>query len=97
METLLVGSAGTMQTLDLARKYNARYLHASTSECYGDPEVHPQVETYWGKRQSHRSALGIRRGETFFGGRGDGLPPLLRRRHEARPHLQYLRPAVAGQ
>jgi len=48
-ETLLVGSAGTIHTLNLARKYNAGYLHASTSECYGDPEVHPQVETYWGR------------------------------------------------
>ena len=48
IETLMVGSAGTINTLDIARKYNAGYLHASTSECYGDPEVHPQVETYWG-------------------------------------------------
>jgi dTDP-glucose 4,6-dehydratase len=48
VETLIVGSTGTVNTLDLARKYNAGYLHASTSECYGDPEVHPQVETYWG-------------------------------------------------
>jgi len=48
VETLLVGSAGTINTLDLARKYGSGYLHASTSECYGDPEVHPQVETYWG-------------------------------------------------
>jgi dTDP-glucose 4,6-dehydratase len=48
VETLLVGSAGTLNTLDLARKYNAGYLHASTSECYGDPDIHPQVETYWG-------------------------------------------------
>jgi dTDP-glucose 4,6-dehydratase len=48
VETLLVGSAGTINTLDLARRYRAGYLHASTSECYGDPEVHPQVETYWG-------------------------------------------------
>jgi dTDP-glucose 4,6-dehydratase len=48
IETLLVGSAGTINTLDLARKYGAGYLHASTSECYGDPEVHPQVESYWG-------------------------------------------------
>ncbi len=48
VETLFVGSAGTINTLDLARKYDAGYLHASTSECYGDPEVHPQVETYWG-------------------------------------------------
>jgi dTDP-glucose 4,6-dehydratase len=48
-ETLLVGSAGTINTLNLARKYSAGFLHASTSECYGDPEVHPQVETYWGR------------------------------------------------
>jgi dTDP-glucose 4,6-dehydratase len=48
IETLLVGSAGTINTLDIAKKYNAGYLHASTSECYGDPEVHPQIETYWG-------------------------------------------------
>jgi dTDP-glucose 4,6-dehydratase len=48
IETLLVGSAGTINTLEIARKHNAGYLHASTSECYGDPEVHPQVETYWG-------------------------------------------------
>ncbi len=49
VETLLVGSAGTINTLEIARKYAAGYLHASTSECYGDPEVHPQVETYWGR------------------------------------------------
>jgi Nucleoside-diphosphate-sugar epimerases len=48
VETLQVGSAGTLNTLEVARKYKAGYLHASTSECYGDPEVHPQVETYWG-------------------------------------------------
>ena len=48
VETLLVGSAGTINTLNLARKYGAGYLHASTSECYGDPEVHPQIESYWG-------------------------------------------------
>ena len=48
VETLLVGSAGTINTLEIAKKYGAGYLHASTSECYGDPEVHPQVETYWG-------------------------------------------------
>jgi dTDP-glucose 4,6-dehydratase len=49
VETLLVGSAGTINALDIARKYKAGFLHASTSECYGDPEVHPQVETYWGR------------------------------------------------
>jgi len=48
IETLVVGSAGTLNTLEIAKKYGAGFLHASTSECYGDPEVHPQVETYWG-------------------------------------------------
>jgi dTDP-glucose 4,6-dehydratase len=48
IETLLVGSVGTMNTLEIAKQYSAGYLHASTSECYGDPEVHPQTETYWG-------------------------------------------------
>jgi dTDP-glucose 4,6-dehydratase len=48
VETLLVGSAGTLNTLEIAKKYGAGYLHASTSECYGDPLVHPQVESYWG-------------------------------------------------
>ena len=47
-ETLLVGSAGTRNALEIARKHGARFLHASTSECYGDPDVHPQAEDYWG-------------------------------------------------
>lgn len=48
IETLRVGSEGTINMLELASKYNAKFLHASTSECYGTPEVHPQPETYWG-------------------------------------------------
>lgn len=48
VETLQVGSAGTLNALEIARRYKAGFLQASTSECYGDPEVHPQVETYWG-------------------------------------------------
>ena len=48
VETLLVGSQGTMNALDVARKYGAGFLQASTSECYGDPLVHPQPESYWG-------------------------------------------------
>ena len=46
--TLQVGSLGTFHALDVARKYNAKYLVSSTSECYGDPLEHPQKETYWG-------------------------------------------------
>jgi dTDP-glucose 4,6-dehydratase len=48
IETLKVGSIGTLNTLELARQKAARYLLASTSETYGDPQVHPQPETYWG-------------------------------------------------
>lgn len=48
VETLQVGSIGTMNCLDIASKYNARFLLASTSECYGDPHEHPQRESYWG-------------------------------------------------
>lgn len=48
IETLEVGSIGTMHALALARDKGARFVLASTSEVYGDPEVHPQPETYWG-------------------------------------------------
>ena len=48
IETLDAGSAGTRNLLELARQKQARFLLSSTSECYGDPLVHPQVETYWG-------------------------------------------------
>src|SRR6202045_4922333 len=48
IETLRGGSVGTLNVLELARKYRAKYLISSTSECYGDPAVHPQPESYWG-------------------------------------------------
>src|SRR5437588_4678712 len=48
IETLDVGSLGTRRMLELAHAKGARFLVTSTSECYGDPLVHPQVETYWG-------------------------------------------------
>ncbi len=48
IETLRVGSVGTENTLQIAQRYGAGYLHASTSECYGEPLEHPQRETYWG-------------------------------------------------
>jgi dTDP-glucose 4,6-dehydratase len=46
--TLKVGSLGTFNALEMARKYSSKYLISSTSECYGDPLEHPQKETYWG-------------------------------------------------
>jgi dTDP-glucose 4,6-dehydratase len=48
LHTLKVGSHGTHHTLGLAKKHRARFLIASTSEVYGDPQVHPQKESYWG-------------------------------------------------
>src|SRR5437764_11565296 len=54
--TLKVGSLGTHNTLGLAKLKKASYLVASTSEVYGDPEVHPQREDYWG----HVNPIGVR-------------------------------------
>jgi len=48
IETLESGSTGTRNMLEIARRDGARFLVTSTSECYGDPLEHPQVETYWG-------------------------------------------------
>jgi dTDP-glucose 4,6-dehydratase len=48
IETLMTGACGTRNALEVAKKYSARFLHCSTSECYGDPTVHPQTEAYWG-------------------------------------------------
>ncbi|MGC1513282.1 MAG: UDP-glucuronic acid decarboxylase family protein [Acidimicrobiales bacterium] len=48
IQTLKVGSLGTHNTLGLAKDKGARYLLASTSEVYGDPQEHPQTESYWG-------------------------------------------------
>ena len=48
LHTLKVGSYGTHHTLGLAKTHRSRFLIASTSEVYGDPQVHPQPETYWG-------------------------------------------------
>ncbi len=47
--TLKVGSLGTLNMLGMAKAKGARFMLASTSEVYGDPEVHPQPETYWGR------------------------------------------------
>jgi dTDP-glucose 4,6-dehydratase len=52
IETLKVGSLGTLHALEIAQKYQAKFLVSSTSECYGDPLEHPQKETYWGNVNS---------------------------------------------
>jgi dTDP-glucose 4,6-dehydratase len=52
IETLKVGSLGTLHALEAARHSGAKYFISSTSECYGDPLEHPQKETYWGNVNS---------------------------------------------
>lgn len=52
IETLMVGAQGTQNALELALKHGAIFMLASTSEVYGDPDVHPQPETYWGNVNS---------------------------------------------
>ena len=56
IETMRVGSVGTQNALDLARAKKAKFFIASTSECYGDPDVSPQPESYWG----HVNSIGPR-------------------------------------
>jgi nucleoside-diphosphate-sugar epimerase len=52
IETILVNSMGSLQLLEYCRKRETKFLFASTSEVYGNPSVHPQVETYWGNVNS---------------------------------------------
>jgi dTDP-glucose 4,6-dehydratase len=56
IQTLKVGSLGTHNCLGIAKAHDARFLLASTSEVYGDPQVHPQPESYWG----HVNPVGVR-------------------------------------
>src|SRR5713101_8023840 len=86
IQTLKVGALGTHNSLGLAMAKKAKYFLASTSECYGDPLVSPQPETYWG----HVNPIGPR-----------GVYDEAKRFAEAivmayhRAHLQHLRPAHA--
>ena len=89
--TLKVGSLGTHNTLGLAKAKNARYLLASTSEVYGDPRSPSAARGLLGQRQPHRRPRRLRRSQALRRGDDDGLPPLPRRRHAHRPHLQHLR------
>ncbi len=57
IQTVKIGVLGTLNMLELAKRVKARFLLTSTSEVYGDPEVHPQVEEYWG----NVNCTGIRR------------------------------------
>jgi dTDP-glucose 4,6-dehydratase len=78
IETMKVGSIGTLHALGLAREKGARFLLASTSETYGDPQVHPQPEEYWG----HVNPVGPRGVYDEAKRFGEALTMAYRRTHE---------------
>ena len=83
LHLLDVCSRGTRNMLELAREKRASFLHASTSECYGDPREHPQKESYWG----HVNPIGLRspydEGKRF----AEALVMTFYRRFEVNTHL----------
>ncbi len=83
IETLQVGSAGTKNLLDLALENEAPFLLASTSECYGDPEQHPQRETYWG----HVNPIGPRSCYDEAKRFAEALTMAYHRRHGLNTHI----------
>ena len=88
--TLEVGTLGTMNALRMAEDKGARFLLASTSEVYGDPQVHPQPETYWGNVNPVGPRSMYDEVETRVGGLHDGVPERPRRRRAHRADLQHV-------
>jgi dTDP-glucose 4,6-dehydratase len=78
IETMKVGSIGTLHALGLAKERGARFVLASTSETYGDPQVHPQTEDYWG----HVNPVGPRGVYDEAKRFGEALTMAYRRTHE---------------
>ena len=97
IHTLKVGSIGTLHALGLAKEKQARFLLASTSEVYGDPQVHPQPENYWGNVNPVGPRGVYDEAKRFAEALTDRLPADPRRRHGDRADLQHLRPAHAAQ
>jgi UDPglucose 6-dehydrogenase len=97
VQTTKTSVHGAINMLGLAKRLRARILQASTSEVYGDPAVHPQVEDYWGNvnpigiRSLLRRRQALRRNPVLR------LPPPARAADQGGAHLQHLRPAHAPQ
>ena len=97
IETLLVGSYGTRETLEIAKRYNAGFLHTSTSECYGDPQVHPQPESYWGNVNPIGPRSVYDESKRFAEASDHGVSPLSRSEYAHGEDLQHLRPSPADE
>ena len=90
IKTIKTSTVGMVNMLGLAKRCRARLFQASTSEVYGDPEVHPQTGGILGARQSDRTAKLLRRREARRRITVHELPPRAQARSPHRPHLQYL-------
>ena len=95
VQTTKTSVHGAINMLGLAKRTKARILQASTSEVYGDPEVHPQPEAYWGRCQSDRIPQLLRRRKALRGDPLLRLSPPAQDAGQGDPHLQHLRPAHA--
>ncbi len=95
VQTTKTSVHGAINMLGLAKRVKAKILQASTSEVYGDPEVHPQTESYWGPRQPDRDPLLLRRGQALRRDPVFRLPPPAQLAHQGGADLQHLRPAHA--
>lgn len=83
IETLRAGAEGSRNLLELALRKGARFLLASTSECYGDPQEHPQRETYWG----HVNPVGLRSCYDESKRYAEALTMAYHRRHGLHTHI----------
>jgi dTDP-glucose 4,6-dehydratase len=113
LQTMAANSSGTRQCLELAAKHGARFLYASTSESYGDPQEHPQKETYWGhvnpvgKRSCYDESKRFGEALTMAYWRAQGLDARIvrifntygprMRRNDGRVVPNFIRQALAGQ
>ncbi|GAA0477539.1 NAD-dependent epimerase/dehydratase family protein [Streptomyces sp. NPDC046215] len=113
LHTLETGSLGTRNTLALARRHEARFVLASTSEVYGDPQQHPQSESYWGNvnpvgprsvyDEAKRFAEALTTAEAAGHGTNTGIVRLFNtygprmRGHDGRAVPTFIRQALAGE
>ena len=95
LETLMTNAVGTRNALDVARRWHARFLFTSTSEIYGDPEQHPQPETYRGNVNSLGPRSCYDEGKRFAESLDHDVLALLRGRCAHRAIVQHLRAPLA--
>jgi UDP-glucuronate decarboxylase len=96
VQTTKTSVHGAINMLGLAKRVKARILQASTSEVYGDPEIHPQREDYWGRVNPDPNEVVLRRGQTLCRDAVLRLPPPARPRYQGSAHLQHVRSALTG-